>query len=85
MPNKPLAEQCRHIQLGQRFTWNGQWNFDDGEPGSIDPDEDGWKVEVLSKSQPTSDGQRVYNCRIYDGPSHVGLHFFINENNLGGL
>ena len=84
MPNKPRAAQKRHIQLGQRFAWNGRWDFGDEEPGCLDPDHSDWKVEVLSKNTlPDNAGQRVYYCRLYEGPIGVGQTFFINEENLG--
>mgnify|MGYP000849919699 CR=1 FL=1 len=82
MPNKPKDAQKRHIQLGQRFKWNGQWEFDE-EPGELLEPID-LKVAVLTKEQIAPNGQRVYKCRVYDGPAqYLNLHFYINEDNLG--
>jgi hypothetical protein len=82
MPNKPKDAQKRHIQLGQRLEWNGQWCFDE-EPGEL-LKPDGLKVEVLSKEQIAPNGQRVYLCRVYEGPKeYISLNFYINEDNLG--
>lgn len=83
MPNKPKDTQLRHIQIGQRFNWNGHWAFDE-EPGSLD-EEEPLKVEVLRKERfQAPNGQRVYDCRVYDGPAqYLNLHFYINEDNLG--
>jgi len=82
MPNKPKDAQKRHIQLGQRLEWNGQWCFDE-EPGELQAP-DGLKVEVLRKDDIAPNGQRVYHCRVYEGPDeYISLTFYINEDNLG--
>lgn len=73
----------RHIEIGYKFNWDGDWDFGDEEPGCIDPDLSGWIVEIKSKfSQPSTDGQRIYECLILSGPSHEGLIFHVNENAL---
>jgi len=82
MPNKPKDAQKRHIQLGQRFKWNGQWCFDE-EPGEL-LEPLNLQVEVLTKEQIAPNGQRVYKCRVYAGPDqYISQTFYINEDNLG--